>query len=464
MNRLLAALLLAASLRAQEPTRPNVLVLVSDDQRADTIGALGNAVIRTPHLDSLVREGTAFTRAYCMGSTEPAVCVPSRAMFLSGRSLFRVGIRLPEPVALWPKAMEQAGYSTYGTGKWHNTPPSFARAFSSGGPVFFGGMGNQFKVQVQDFDPAGKYGKDRQRVGEKFSSELFADAAVTFLGEHKGGKPFFLYVAFTAPHDPRTPPGEYASMYDPARMPLPGNFLPKHPFNNGEMTVRDEKLLPWPRTPEAVRKEIADYFGMITHMDAQIGRILKALDDSGRRKDTLVVFFSDHGLSLGSHGLLGKQNLYEHSMRAPLLLSGPGVPRGATSDAFCYLYDVFPTVCSLAGVPVPEGVEGRSLGPVLAGKEKKSRDAIFCAYRDVQRSVRNERWKLLRYPQINTSQLFDLSEDPDEMRDLAADPAQTVRLREMTALLDAEQKRAGDTLPLSTDRPQPLQVELPPGK
>jgi arylsulfatase A-like enzyme len=167
-------------------------------------------------------------------------------------------------------------------------------------------------------------------------------------------------------------------------------------------------------------------------------------------------------LALGRHGLLGKQNLYDHSMRAPLVFSGPGVPKGGKSDALCYLFDIFPTVAELTGVKVPDGVEGKSLAPVMQGKQKKVRDTIFCAYRDVQRAVRTDRWKLFRYPQINKSQLFDLRDDPDEMKDLADDPKYADRLKEMTTRLEKAQKEAGDKQPLSADKPAPLHIDLPP--
>lgn len=315
--------------------RPNVVFLLSDDQRFDTVHALGNAEIKTPNLDRLVRDGFTFTHAFCQGSNVPAVCVPSRAMLLTGRPLFHTQNVIPPEYPMWPEVLRQAGYVTFGTGKWHNNPPAFNRCFDRGGAIFFGGMGDQFKVRVQDYDPAGKYERPRQRIGEKFSSELFTDEAVRFLEAYKGEQPFCLYVAYTAPHDPRTPPGEYATMYDPARLALPASFLPVHPFNNGELKVRDEALAPWPRTPEAVRKHTADYYGMITHLDAQVGRVLRALEATGRAGNTLVVFTSDHGLALGRHGLFGKQNLYDHSMRPPLVLTGPGVPRGGRSDALC---------------------------------------------------------------------------------------------------------------------------------
>jgi arylsulfatase A-like enzyme len=439
--------------------RPNVLILVSDDQQVDTIRALGNEHIHTPNLDKLVARGTFCSRAYCMGSTVGAVCVPSRAMFLTGRSLFRIENNLPPSIPLMPDQFAKAGYVTHGIGKWHNGPASYARAFQGGGNIFFGGMSNQFKVPVFDFQADKKYPKDRQKIGDKPSSELFADSAVQFLKGQKGDKPFFLYVAFTSPHDPRTPPADYAHMYDAAKLPLPKNFLPQHPFNNGEMTIRDEKLAPWPRTPEVIRKQIADYYGMISHLDAQVGRILKALDDSGQAKNTLIAFYGDHGLALGRHGLLGKQNLYEHSMNAPLIFAGPGVPEGKKSDAFCFLFDVQPTLCDLAGVQAPEGIDGRSLKRALRG-QAAHRDVIFGAYRDVMRSLRDSRWKLIRYPHINKSQLFDLRDDPDEITDLAAKSEHAATLKRMTDLLVAQQKQFGDKQALSTDKPAPEQVEL----
>jgi arylsulfatase A-like enzyme len=454
----LTALLTATSAHAGHP---NILFLLSDDQRFDTIHALGNDDIRTPNLDRLVRDGFTFTHAFCMGSNQPAVCVASRAMMMTGRGLFHTAATIPKEQTMLPETLRAAGYTTFHTGKWHNDRPSLARSFTGGESIFFGGMTDQFKVPVQDFDPAGKYEPKRNKIGTKFSSVLFADAAEKFLRGHKGEQPFFLYVAFTSPHDPRTPPADFASLYDPAKLPLPKSFMPVHPFNNGELTIRDEKLAPWPRTPEVVRQHTADYYGMITSLDAEVGRILKALEESGKAKDTIVVFASDHGLAVGRHGLFGKQNLYDHSMRPPLIFAGPGVPHGK-SDALCYLYDIYPTLCDLADVRIPATVEGKSLVPILRDKTPRVRDAVMLAYRDVQRAARTEEWKLIRYPQINKSQLFDVKDDPDELRDLAADPRQAAKLAEMTGLLREMQKQAGDKLPLSTDKPAPLKLELPP--
>lgn len=442
MTRTLVTLLLAAG---PASAAPNLVFICSDDQRADTVAALGNRHIRTPALDRMARDGFAFTNAYCMGSTQPAVCVPSRAMFLTGRSLFRVNDQLRD-LPTWPETFRRAGYHTFGVGKWHNGPASYARSFDAGGPVFFGGMSDQNKVPVHPFDPTGAYAKTNLRTGAEYSTTLFGDAAVRFLTDYRSDKPFFLYLTFTSPHDPRTPPAGWEGRYDPVTLPLPRNFLGRHPFDNGELTIRDEALLGWPRTEADVRRELAAYYAMIESIDAQVGRVHEALERRGWLRNTFVIFTSDHGLALGSHGLLGKQNLYEHSMKAPLLMTGPGIPAGGRSAAFVYLFDLFPTAAEWCGVKPPAGVEGRSLTGVVAGRQPGVRETVFGAYRDVQRSVRTERWKLIRYPKIDRGQLFDLVADPNETTDLSRDPAHAETLRQMREGLTAEQRGWADPL------------------
>lgn len=423
------------------PARPNVLFLLTDDQRADTIHSLGNRNIQTPTMDRLARAGVSFTEAHIMGAMQGAVCVPSRAMMLSGRSLFRVREDLRNQ-GTWPRQLRDAGWRTFITGKWHNGAAALPESFGSGQSVFLGGMTDQSKVKLRDLGSDGRLGPER--TVEAPSSEIFADAAIRFLSEQRDDKPFALYVAFTSPHDPRTPPAEFARLYDPAQLPLPPNFLAEHPFNNGELEVRDEKLLPRPRDPQAVRREIAAYYGMITHVDAQIGRILDALRASGRESNTVVVFAGDNGLALGAHGLLGKQNLYEHSTRVPLIVSGPGLRRDRRSDALVYLQDLAPTICELTGVLSPAGCEGRSLMPILQGGAGQTREVLFTAYRDLQRGVRDRRWKLIEYPKAGQTQLFDLRRDPFERRNLAAQPGKARTLERLRVMLGKEQAALAD--------------------
>lgn len=449
----------SASERPSPTRRPNVLVLLADDQRADTIAALGNSHIRTPNLDRLVMRGTSFRRTYCMGSLQGAVCVPSRTMLLTGRTLFRIKDDL-DGQPTWPEAFAGQGYTTFLTGKWHNQAESALRTFQRGKAIFLGGMGNPYELPIQDISPDHTF-IDRRMSGEH-SVKVFADAASEFLRGQAGMSPFLCYVAFNLPHDPRVAPKPYHDRYQADRPPIPANFLPQHPFNNGALVLRDEELAPWPRTPEIVRQHLADYYAAIEFLDAQIGRILEALRESRQDDNTLIVFAADHGLAIGSHGLFGKQNLYEHSMRAPLIMAGPGIPRGRQVNAMSYLLDIFPTLGDLAGVPAPEGSEGRSLAPILSGNQRIGRDSIFTAYGRVQRAVRDDRWKLIVYPQINKTQLFDLANDPAERDDLANAPARIGEIRRLTRLLREWQERLDDQEPLSSSRPLPLEFKLPP--
>lgn len=453
----------AFSVALQAADRPNVLFLFSDDQRADTIAALGNAHLKTPHLDRLVKDGTAFTRAYCMGSNQGAVCVPSRAMLMSGRTLYRVHEQL-KGVPTWPESFATAGYRTYMTGKWHNGAPSALRVFQEGEAVFLGGMGDPDAIPVQDMaapEPGGPRRFVNKRTVEKHCVELFADKAVEFLqAQQQAAQPWLCYVSFNAPHDPRKAPAEWHERTNASKPPVPENFLPVHPFNNGEMTVRDEKLAPWPRTEAVIKQELADYYAAIMFMDAQIGRILEALRATGQDEKTIIVFTSDHGLALGSHGLMGKQSLYDHSMHSPLIVAGPGVPKGEKRDALCYLLDVYPTLGELAGVAKPEGSEGLSLVPLLKGAETTRRQAIMTGYRNVQRAVRDDQWKLIVYPQVNKMQLYNLKSDPAETKDLAQEPGNAEEIDRMRTLLEKLQKENGDTQVLRTEHPLPLEFNF----
>ena len=466
----------AADPGRESARRPNFLIILTDDQRFDTIAALGNRHIRTPNLDRLVQRGVVFTNAYILGSHHGAVCMPSRAMLLTGRHYFN----LPDSItATWhapveqrgtcehitfPEVFRHAGYGTFGTGKWHNGRKLFAKGFTGGGNVFFGGMSDHLAVPVYDFDPAGAYPAGQAHRGGKFSSELFTDAVVNHLKSSSAIEPFLIYLSYTAPHDPRMAPAEYAAMYAPEDVLLPPNFMGEHPFPMGDLRIRDGKLAPFPRTEAVVREHIAAYYAMISHLDAQIGRVLDALEESGHGDDTIIVFSSDNGLAVGQHGLMGKQNIYEHSVHVPLILAGPGLPAGERCEALVYLHDVFPTICQLAGEPIPDSVESRSLLPLIRDDAEGARSSLFFAYstdydrrtgkpRGILRGVRTERWKLIlsHYENTVTTLLFDLQADPWETRNLALDPAQAGRVDELKNLLRQWIERSGDRVEL--DRP-----------
>jgi arylsulfatase A-like enzyme len=426
------AALFAAPLRAAD--RPNVLFLFTDDQRPDAVAALGHPVLKTPNLDSLVNRGFVFRNAYCMGSTMGAVCNPSRHMMLSGMSLYRYDPKKRE--GTFGHVMTKAGYETWHVGKRSNTAQEYHKAFNHS-----------------------SYLEDQKERMSGYHGRTATDRAVAFM---KDGwdrkKPLFMLIEFEGPHDPRVAAEEWMRLYDREKIPLPRNFKPFHPFDNGELLVRDEQLAPWPRTEAVVRKHLHDYYGCISSIDHNVGRLLATLKELGELENTVVVFSADHGLAIGSHGLFGKQNLYEHTMRSPLVFAGPGIPKGE-SDALVYLFDIFPTVADLVGAKVPDGLDGRSLVPVIKGKQAGVRDSVFLAYRDVQRAVRKGDWKLIRYPKVDVTQLFNVKDDPDELKDLSADPSQAERVKEMMELLRAEQKHYADKAPLTVARPRPAKVD-----
>jgi arylsulfatase A-like enzyme len=418
---------------------PNVLLIVTDDQRPDTISPA-----LTPHLDRLAASGTRFERAI---AAYP-ICHVSRAELLTGCSAFRALPQYPvgaidSQLATWAGTFRAAGWHTWFVGKWHNDGQPKTRGYEETGGLFTaGGAGPAAKKEPQ-LDAGGRAitgyrgwtfktddGRPEPEKGVGLTPDIsarFADAAIEFI-ERKTERPFFLQVSFTAPHDPRLMPTGYEGRYDPAKMPLPRNFAPQHPFDHGNLDGRDEQLLAGPLDPAQVREELATYCAILTHMDAQIGRLLDALDRSGQRERTIIIFTTDQGLALGSHGLLGKQNMYEHTVGVPLILAGPGIPRGERRVTQCYLRDLFPTACELTGIAVPKSVRGASLVPALRDPAHRVHPFVVGYFADTQRMLREERWKWIEYPKAGRTQLFDLQNDPDELSNLADDPAHTDRI------------------------------------
>ncbi|MBL7077796.1 MAG: sulfatase-like hydrolase/transferase [Kiritimatiellae bacterium] len=438
---------------------PNIVFFFTDDQRFDTIAALGNSEIQTPNIDRLVEMGTSFTQAHIPCGTSGAVCMPSRAMLHTGRTLFhleREGQSIPEAHTTMGEALQQAGYRTFGTGKWHNGTASYARSFTDGGEIMFGGMGDHWNVLACDYDPSGAYAttpmiRDPFRSKDvvhrhcdhitcgKHSSELFADVSVKFVEEYAADDPFFMYISFMAPHDPRSMPEEFLKLYDPEQITLPENYMDEHPFDFGVRTIRDEVLAPYPRTPELVRQHLAEYYAMITHLDHEVGRVMQAVEEKGESENTIFVFAGDNGLAVGQHGLFGKQNHYEHSIRVPLIFAGPGIPTGERRETYAYLLDIFPTLCDMLGVETPASVEGQSLLPCIKDATETNRESLYFAYTDMLRSVKDDRYKLVEYIHDgqNTTQLFDLLEDPAEINSLVDLPEHAERIAGLREQLHA---------------------------
>lgn len=457
---ILAALIISNSAVAQQkiPRAKNILIIYSDDHSYHALGAAGNKDVLTPNLDKLAKSGLMFTQAHVMGGHQGAVCIPSRAMLLTGRYVNRLpgdGSTIPDSIVSLPEILRAKGYNTYHTGKWHSDKASHSRMFSTGGDIFFGGMhfpkfGGQEHPTVYLYDSTGVYDEKRKRISDTYSTTLYADHAIQFLSSTTAKTtPFFCYVAFTSPHDPRTPPDKFSRMYEPAKILLPANFLIKHPFDNGDLNVRDEQLLPVPRDPDAIKKDIALYYGMVSEMDAQVGRILETLEKSGLKENTFIVFAGDNGLAVGQHGLLGKQNLYEHSIRVPMILSGPGVPMNKKTDAFTYLSDITPTIIDYLQLLRPSSVEGHSLLPVIQDPSKKVRSSIYNVYGHWSRSIKSEDgFKLIVYnvDGIATTQLFNLKKDPFEIKDLSKEPAYREKIMQMRQLLKQQMAAAFDNL------------------
>ncbi|MGO9274356.1 MAG: sulfatase-like hydrolase/transferase [Terriglobia bacterium] len=454
--------LAAPYLTAAGKTRPNFLFLIADDLTFRAIHSLNNPEVETPNLDRLVTRGCTFTHCFHQGSWSGAVCIASRTMLNTGLTAFRARERV-DRTPLWGQTLGEAGYNTHIVGKWHLSPANLKRNFQTTGPV----SGGMFESGPEAYDrpkPGNTWTPwDQSLKGQwlrtaqwepkaqreiKHSAEIWADFASDYLlARPRQANPFFLYVAFNSPHDPRQAPKEYVDRYPADRIQVPPNYLPEHPFDEGDHLIRDEKLAPFPRTREAVRVHRSEYYAHTTYMDAQIGRILEALEKSGRSGHTYVIFTADHGLAVGQHGLMGKQNLYDHSIRMPLSIAGPGIRPGRRVDHLVYQHSMFATTCELAGVPIPEPVEFPSLAGVLWGRAGEMHDAVFSRYLEYQRAVRTKRYKLIVYPKAGVTQLFDMQKDPWEITNLAAKPKLAGVRQQLLARLHRFQKDLGDDLP-----------------
>jgi len=415
--------------------RPNIVLIIADDMAHTDLGIAGHPVLKTPNLDRLAREGVHFIGAF----TPNPICTPSRAAILTGQDCWTngcyfFGMPIKKSSIHFAQILSKAGYETFYTGKWHNDGLPSQHGFTSGEYIGRGGPGSggHFKPTVRDF------GGGNQRQIERFDSELFTDAAVRFLDHRRpNDKPFLIVVSYMTPHDPWTPPGKYATMYKPEEIPLPPNFMSR-PMNGSESfkyytdwhgkNLRDEKqMLPFPRTPEGVRNVRSHYYGTITHDDYEIGRILDKLDEKQLTENTLVIFIADHGISLGAHGISGKQTMYEEGIRLPMILRYPRLKRGRAENSNpVSLIDIFPTICEAASIDIPNSIEGKSLLGLYQGKDVWHRDRIFVYFVSPERHrlnircIRTKRHKLIHHLTTDEIELYDLKEDPHELNNLAS--------------------------------------------
>jgi len=472
-----AALMRPAEAIARTSSRPNFIFMIADDLMFRTINSINNSEVHTQNIDRLVHSGCHFTHCFHQGSWTGAVCIASRTMLLTGLTSFHANRANSANQAFdqpsWGQTLRQAGYETYITGKWHLDAVMLQRSFSEQGPVAPGYLPSTQDMYDRPspenrWDPANhdllghwlKRDLWLNRNGDnriQHSSELYVDAAIDHL-QHKASRrdtPFFMYVGFNAPHDPRQAPQEYLDLYPAENIAIPPNYLPEHPFDQGDHKTRDELLAPFPRTREAVQTHRREYYAMISHMDAQIGRILDALQVSGKKDNTYVILTADHGLAVGEHGLMGKQNQYDCSMRMPLIIAGPGIRAGKRVDEMVYQHSMYATTCDLAGVSIPPHVEFPSLAPMLRTDHVEPiNDAMFGWLNVIQRSIRTKQHKLIFYAHLNRFQVFDLEKDPWEMDDLVDNPNYAQIKINLIAKLKQKQRELGD--PLDIDHPEAI--------
>ena len=453
--------------------KPNILFIFADDQCHQTIGALGNDEIKTPNLDRLATSGVSFRNTYNMGGWNGAVCVASRAMLNTGRMIWRAQAaesrydQLISKGQTWSQLLKKAGYETYMTGKWHvkmkperifdnvvHERPGMPNQTREGYDRPTEGKLDVWSPFDQSFDGFWKDGKHW--------SEVLADDAESFLkNAGKSDAPFFMYLAFNAPHDPRQSPKKYVDMYPQENIKVPVSYQPLYPYKDAigcGPGLRDEKLAPFPRSEYAVRVNRQEYYAIISHMDAQIGRILAALEKTGKKDNTYIIFSADHGLACGNHGLIGKQNMYDHSMKPPLIVVGPNIPKNEQRAALVYLQDVMATTLDLANVAKPEYVEFNSLLPLIEDAKKASAyDAIYgCYVADRQRMIRVGDMKLIVYPRAKRLRLYNVGADPMELDDLSSNPEYWKTIRGLLKQLVTLQKDMDDKLDLKRYFPDML--------
>ncbi|WP_245987113.1 sulfatase-like hydrolase/transferase [Maribacter vaceletii] len=485
---------LSIQLKAQKETKPNVLVIYTDDHRYSGVHALGGEAVKTPNLDNLAHDGIAFTKAYLMGSFSGATCVPSRAMLLTGRNVFQLqgrGFDIPKEHTTMGEMFKKEGYHAHHVGKWHQDFGSLSRSFDTGDklcgkPAY---LTDQYRMPYSDWHADGKYvmedvylleydenGNVKRRPIAKTDkrgptatekkgphvSEVLADASVDFISNYNKKKPFFHYLAFPTPHDPRQAPKKYKDMYPEDEIGLLPSYMPQHPFDNGHIVLRDELLDVWPRTEEISKRHLSDYYSIITHLDAQIGRVIIALKESGLYENTIIIMAGDSGLAVGNHGLLGKQNIYdEDGVHIPFIISGGLIDeanKGRREDAFCYNLDILPTLCDMIGIKKPASVSGTSLLPIINNETESVRDYTYHVYRQHQRAYRKGDYKLIEYvraPDVSrkrgdfisgsrVTQLFNITKDPWEIFNMADFPEYAEIVASMRNEMKQKAKELGD--------------------
>ena len=478
--------LLACLTLVSQAKKPNILFIFVDDLSYDCVASHGNKQVKTPNIDRLTSESTHFTQAYNSGTWSAAVCLASRTQLMTGQRVWHAGalyngiksnvhpeilkkidapkttlVEYAEAGLFWPQLMEQSGYETYYAGKWHVGPNSIAEKIWKHTKNLRPGMPNQAEIrynrtfvrgQTSNWLPTDVTNQGYWKGGKHWS-EVLKDDAIEFLDiSKKSKKPFLMTIAFNAPHDPKQAPKEFQDMYPYDSIKVPENFLPEYPHDFGANRIRDEQLAPFPRTPYSIQVNRSEYYALITHLDVQIGQILAHLKTTGQDKNTYIFFTADHGLAIGQHGMTGKQNMYDHSVRVPWLISGPGIPKGKKVDDFIYLQDVMATSLDLADIKKPSHLEFNSVLPIINGKKKVCTNIVYSSYLNHQRMVRSKDYKYIIYPISGIELLYDLRKDPLEITDVSKIKKYNKYLEKMRTHLANEMNEFLD--PLNLEHPK----------
>jgi len=431
--------------------RPNLLWIMTDAQRRDSIGAYGNPFVKTPNLDRLAEGGVRFNRCYIASSP----CSPSRACLLTGlyvhtNGVVRCGIVLPDSVPTLGDVLKAEGYRTGWIGKWHLGPTDSPQHGFTDKWVDHGRDYRDYLKRVGMLQ-AFTEGRRRVRYGrspvpeEHYLEAFLAREAIAFL-EENGSQPFCLGLSFRAPQDPVTPPEPWDRMYPRDKVPLPANFhddMVNKPLRQRQGRTRrldsgddgavakrwagvafPKSWVPAEWTEDVWREIRALYYGLVGCVDHWTGRVLEALDRQGLAENTIVLYTTDHGKMMGSHGLIKGSYIYDENMRVPLIMRYPPlIEPGTATDALVSNVDILPTLLEMMGVKVPRGVQGRSFMPLLEGEAQSHRDAAFMEIAQGIKSVRTGRWKYaVNWRPRDLDELYEMEDDPLELRNLAADP------------------------------------------
>jgi choline-sulfatase len=426
--------------RAVTPTK-NLLILMSDEHNPKVMGCAGHDVIRTPHLDALARRGTRFTSAY----TACPICVPARASFATGRYVHQQGYwdngdAYEGAVPSWHHRLRERGHEVVSIGKLHfRGAPGDDHGFSKeivpmhvvDGIGDVKGLVRERIPKRKGGDKMCKYAGPGESAYTVYDRDIAARAQVWLheaaLKPH--ARPWVLFVSFVLPHFPLTAPPEWYYEYAGLDLPLPKQYdkreRPSHPYlTEYEHCVDYDAHF---TGPEDVKRAIAGYYGLVSAMDENVGKVLRALERSGLAEHTRVVYTSDHGDNVGARGLWGKSTFYEESAGVPLIVAGADIPAGQTRATPVSHVDIYPWIFECVGAPVPhdDGHPGRSLGALARGTAPAQ--PVLSEYHATGSTgaafmLRDGRWKYLHYVN-HPPQLYDLEGDPEELRDLASDPA-----------------------------------------